>query len=86
MPWQLDLQMIPNSMHKKETSSPRTLFPFFPPDFYVQTYKCFFKSPCTDLDFLNALSQLWYQNSVIDFQQMDKKCFMPFEINEEKIV
>ena len=34
-----------------------------------------------DLDFYNALSELWYEND-IDFHEFDDKVFIPFEINE----
>ena len=36
-----------------------------------------------NLDFLNALSELWYTSSNIDFRKLDERVFIPFEINEK---
>ena len=51
-------------------------------------YKCLetelpFNHYDDDLDFLNALSELWYTKSEIDFRELDEKLFIPFEINEK---
>ena len=60
---------------------------------YKDTYLCVnclanelpFNHYYDNFDFLNALSELWYYVGEIDFRELDRRIFNPFEINDKVI-